>query len=243
MIVDRDYRITAAAAGFTINKRKGDDLINFPIEKARLRSIWYFMGLLIACTVGYGWSIETKTVSADICSTPWGFTWLTQNSHAAYGCASSSPVLQWNRHHRNIFREHSVSNVVRYRKSHMTHQTLDPTGIDYRHPSRQSCHSERNHQHGQGHVCHGRCLCYSSAIRPPQAWLDLYSTCRNLCHRVPASFLGFKVWNEVATGERSETKQRKMSGIPRGAPEGVTPGRDNRKALKAKEVDSHPLLY
>ncbi|KAI7777973.1 chloramphenicol resistance protein [Diaporthe eres] len=53
MVIDRDYRITAAAVGFTINKKKGDDLSRFPIEKARLRSIWYFMGLLIICTVGY----------------------------------------------------------------------------------------------------------------------------------------------------------------------------------------------
>lgn len=62
MVIDRDYRVTAAAVGFTINKKTGDDLSRFPIEKARLRSIWYFMGLLIICTVGYGWSIETKTV-------------------------------------------------------------------------------------------------------------------------------------------------------------------------------------
>ncbi|KAK2596445.1 hypothetical protein N8I77_013335 [Diaporthe amygdali] len=61
MVIDRDYRITAAAVGFTINKKKGDDLSSFPIEKSRLRSIWYFMGLLIICTVGYGWSIQTET--------------------------------------------------------------------------------------------------------------------------------------------------------------------------------------
>ncbi|KAG8158520.1 hypothetical protein KVR01_011642 [Diaporthe batatas] len=66
MVIDRDYRVTAAAVGFTINKKSGDDLRKFPIEKARLRSIWYFMGLLIACTVGYGWSVETKTVREAI---------------------------------------------------------------------------------------------------------------------------------------------------------------------------------
>lgn len=65
MIIDRDYRITAAAVGFKINKKQGDDLRKFPIEKARFRSIWYFMGLLIVCTLGYGWSIETETVRWD----------------------------------------------------------------------------------------------------------------------------------------------------------------------------------
>ena len=63
LIIDRDYQKTAAAAGITVNKTKGDDLSDFPIEKARLRSIWYFMGLSMACTVGYGWSIERRTVS------------------------------------------------------------------------------------------------------------------------------------------------------------------------------------
>jgi hypothetical protein len=63
LIIDRDYQKTAAAAGITVNKSKGDDLSDFPIEKARLRSIWYFMGLSIACTVGYGWSVERRTVS------------------------------------------------------------------------------------------------------------------------------------------------------------------------------------
>jgi hypothetical protein len=52
LIIDRDYQKTAAVAGLTVNGTKGDDLSNFPIEKARLRSIWYFMRLSIACTVG-----------------------------------------------------------------------------------------------------------------------------------------------------------------------------------------------
>jgi hypothetical protein len=63
LIIDRDYQKTAAAAGITVNKTKGDNLTDFPIEKARLRSIWYFMGLSMACTVGYSWSIERGTVS------------------------------------------------------------------------------------------------------------------------------------------------------------------------------------
>ena len=63
LIIDRDYQKTATAAGFTVNRTKGDDLSDFPIEKARLRSIWYFMGLSMACTLGYGWSVERKIVS------------------------------------------------------------------------------------------------------------------------------------------------------------------------------------
>jgi hypothetical protein len=63
LIIDRDYQKTVAAAGFTVKKTKGDDLSDFPIEKARLRIIWYFMGLSMAYTVGYGWSVERRTVS------------------------------------------------------------------------------------------------------------------------------------------------------------------------------------
>lgn len=81
MVIDRDYRITAAAVGFTINKKKGDDLTNFPIEKARLRSIWYFMGLLIISTIGYGWSVHTKTVRPDPLDIDEdaNLTWMYQN--------------------------------------------------------------------------------------------------------------------------------------------------------------------
>ncbi|KAL9051888.1 MAG: hypothetical protein Q9206_004527, partial [Seirophora lacunosa] len=61
-IMDRDYRMTAAAVGFTIDKTNGDDLTRFPIEKARLRSIWYYVTVSITCTVGYGWTLETRTV-------------------------------------------------------------------------------------------------------------------------------------------------------------------------------------
>lgn len=61
--MDHDYKVTAAAVGFTIDKTKGDDLARFPIEKARLRRIWYFMFISTACTIGYGWTLQAKAVS------------------------------------------------------------------------------------------------------------------------------------------------------------------------------------
>ncbi|KAL9009874.1 MAG: hypothetical protein Q9173_005139, partial [Seirophora scorigena] len=63
-VMDRDYRVTAAAVGFTIDKTNGDDLTRFPIEKARLRSIWYYVSVSTICTVGYGWTLETRTRKA-----------------------------------------------------------------------------------------------------------------------------------------------------------------------------------
>ena len=63
--MDRDYRKTAAAVGYTVDEAKGDDLTSFPIEKARLRSIWYFVAISTACTIGYGWTLQTRTVRSD----------------------------------------------------------------------------------------------------------------------------------------------------------------------------------
>ncbi|KAI4124109.1 MAG: hypothetical protein LQ338_004981 [Usnochroma carphineum] len=59
--MDYDYLKTAAAVGFTVDKTKGDDLTKFPIEKARLRSIWYYVSISTMCTTGYGWTLETRT--------------------------------------------------------------------------------------------------------------------------------------------------------------------------------------
>ncbi|MCJ1438604.1 hypothetical protein MMC27_007994 [Xylographa pallens] len=61
MITDRDYRKTASSLGFAIDKVKGDDLAKFPIEKARLRSIWYYIVISSASTLGYGWTLEVMT--------------------------------------------------------------------------------------------------------------------------------------------------------------------------------------
>ena len=35
-------------------------MTRFPIEKARIRSIWYFIALSIASTIVYGWTVEHR---------------------------------------------------------------------------------------------------------------------------------------------------------------------------------------
>ena len=57
-ITDYDYRQTALAHGFTINKISGDKLTEFPIEKARLRSVWYYIFISSTSTLGYGWALQ-----------------------------------------------------------------------------------------------------------------------------------------------------------------------------------------
>ncbi|KAF2671661.1 MFS general substrate transporter, partial [Microthyrium microscopicum] len=61
IIMDHDYKATAKAHGMTIDKRAGDDLSKFPIEKARFKSIWYFISLTGVCTIGYGWALQSRT--------------------------------------------------------------------------------------------------------------------------------------------------------------------------------------
>jgi predicted MFS family arabinose efflux permease len=66
-IIDRDYQKTASAIGHSINKIAGDDLTKFPIERARLRSIFWFITIAVACTLGYGWTLHARThISAPL---------------------------------------------------------------------------------------------------------------------------------------------------------------------------------
>jgi multidrug resistance protein len=59
-ITDYDYRKTASAHGFSINNVSGDKLMEFPIEKARLRSVWYYIFISSTSTLGYGWAVQRR---------------------------------------------------------------------------------------------------------------------------------------------------------------------------------------
>jgi hypothetical protein len=61
--MNHDYRATASDHNIVINAVSGDDLTDFPIEKARLRSIWYAISASGICTAGYGWVLHSRTVS------------------------------------------------------------------------------------------------------------------------------------------------------------------------------------
>ncbi|KAH8587084.1 major facilitator superfamily domain-containing protein [Bisporella sp. PMI_857] len=57
-LIDYDYRVTARKNNVEVNLRVGDDLVNFPIEKARFRSIWQVISAGTISLVGYGWSMQ-----------------------------------------------------------------------------------------------------------------------------------------------------------------------------------------
>ena len=57
-VANYDYRATARSHNLEIDKVKGDDLANFPIEKARLRTVWVYIIVASTATIGYGWALE-----------------------------------------------------------------------------------------------------------------------------------------------------------------------------------------
>lgn len=60
--MNRDYRLIARSHNIVVDHVRGDDLTEFPIEKARFRSIWYFITATGSCTIGYGWALHFRTV-------------------------------------------------------------------------------------------------------------------------------------------------------------------------------------
>ena len=58
----RDYRAVAKMYDFPVDRVKGDDLFTFRIERARLRSSWYFLGITIVYVAGYGWALSYQVV-------------------------------------------------------------------------------------------------------------------------------------------------------------------------------------
>lgn len=62
--IDHDYRVVAKAHGLPINKVTGDDLLHFPIEEARMRSIFVPTFLALFAVLAYGWLVDKHMVSA-----------------------------------------------------------------------------------------------------------------------------------------------------------------------------------
>lgn len=57
-ILDWNYRRTAHKLGFSVDKRKGDDLRRFPIERVRLQNVFPAMALGCAAFLPYGWVLQ-----------------------------------------------------------------------------------------------------------------------------------------------------------------------------------------
>lgn len=58
-LVDRNYAKTARKYNTNIDRRKGDNLKDFPIETARYRKCLPFILFELALVVGYGWAVQS----------------------------------------------------------------------------------------------------------------------------------------------------------------------------------------
>lgn len=59
-MLDRNYKRVARQIGFTIDRKRGDDLRNFPIERARIELIWPMLSVGLAAILCYGWVLEKE---------------------------------------------------------------------------------------------------------------------------------------------------------------------------------------
>jgi MFS family permease len=57
-LLDWNYQRTAKKLGLTVDKKRGDDLRNFPIERARLQTVFLFQGLQVIVYPAYGWALQ-----------------------------------------------------------------------------------------------------------------------------------------------------------------------------------------
>ncbi|MCJ1411012.1 hypothetical protein MMC19_005100 [Ptychographa xylographoides] len=57
-LMDYNYKRVAGHAGISIDKKRGEDMRNFPIEKARLQVAWPLLYIGIATVLCYGWVLE-----------------------------------------------------------------------------------------------------------------------------------------------------------------------------------------
>lgn len=59
-LMDYNYKITAQQIGHTIDRVSGDNLDNFPIERARARGSWALLLIYIGTLAGYRWSVHAR---------------------------------------------------------------------------------------------------------------------------------------------------------------------------------------
>ncbi|TQN68733.1 Itaconate transport protein [Colletotrichum shisoi] len=60
-VLDWNYRRIARKIGFTIDRRRGDDLRKFPIEEARLQPVYPAVAVGLIALVAYGWVLHIET--------------------------------------------------------------------------------------------------------------------------------------------------------------------------------------
>lgn len=57
-LLDWNYRRTATRLGFPVDRKKGDDIRTFPIEKTRLQTFFPLMSIGVLTFIPYGWVLQ-----------------------------------------------------------------------------------------------------------------------------------------------------------------------------------------
>ncbi|RGP60166.1 hypothetical protein FLONG3_10962 [Fusarium longipes] len=63
-VLDWNYRRIAKKIGFTIDRKRGNDLAKFPIETARIQAIYPILLAGIVTLICYGWALQVETTVA-----------------------------------------------------------------------------------------------------------------------------------------------------------------------------------
>ncbi|KAK3936232.1 major facilitator superfamily domain-containing protein [Diplogelasinospora grovesii] len=63
-LMDANYRAVARAAGWTVDRVAGDDLLRFPVERARTRGSLTLLAISTVTMVGYGWAVQRGAPAA-----------------------------------------------------------------------------------------------------------------------------------------------------------------------------------
>ncbi|CAI7569748.1 unnamed protein product [Penicillium glandicola] len=59
-VIDYNYKRTAHKLGFLVDRKKGDNLRSFPIERTRLLTVFPVMAIGIAAFIPYGWVLQQR---------------------------------------------------------------------------------------------------------------------------------------------------------------------------------------
>ena len=60
-LLNWNYARVARSVGMSVDRKRGDDLRKFPIEKARLDLMWPWTGLAVAMIIAWGWIVDSGT--------------------------------------------------------------------------------------------------------------------------------------------------------------------------------------
>jgi MFS family permease len=59
-LVDRNYAVTARKHNINVDRKRGESLVNFPLEEARYRGCLPFLLAMVLLVVGYGWVVHYR---------------------------------------------------------------------------------------------------------------------------------------------------------------------------------------